>query len=90
MRNFFYFVLKAFFVLKVFKFFYDILVMQEKQGDQKDKVNFKFMTSQNGLQTIAIGILRNISQSKGDQATKFGQLIKYNKRNILLQKLYGE
>ena len=48
------------------------------------------MTSQTGLQTIAIGILPNISQSKGNQATKFGQLIKYNKRNILLQKLYRE
>ena len=45
------------------------------------------MTSQPGLQTIAIHILPNISQSKGNQTMKFGQLIEYNKRNIFLQKL---
>ena len=33
------------------------------------------MTSQPGLQMIAILILPNISQSKGNQAMKFGQLI---------------
>ena len=45
------------------------------------------MTSQPGLQTIAIHILPNISQSKGNQTMKFSQLIEYNKRNIL-QKLW--
>ena len=45
------------------------------------------MTSQPGLQTIAIHILFNISQGKGNQAMKFGQLIEYKKRNIFLQKL---
>ena len=44
------------------------------------------MTSQPGLQTIAIHILPNISQSKGNQTMKLGQLIEYNKRNIFLQK----
>ena len=43
------------------------------------------MTSQPGLQTIAIHILPNISQSKGNQTMKLGQLIEYNKRNIFLQ-----
>ena len=38
------------------------------------------MTSQPGLQTIAIHIWSNISQSKGNQAIKFGQLIEFNKR----------
>ena len=33
-----------------------------------------------------IHILPNISQSKGNQTMKFGQLIEYNKRNIFLQK----
>ena len=42
------------------------------------------MTSQSGLQTIAIHIMLNISQSKGNQTMKFGQLIVYNKRNIFL------
>ena len=45
------------------------------------------MTSQPGLQTIAIHILPNISQSKGDQTMKFGQSIEFTKRNIFLQKL---
>ena len=48
------------------------------------------MTSQPGLQTIAIQILPNISQNKGNQTMKFGQLIEYNKRHIFLQKLCGK
>ena len=44
------------------------------------------MMSKPGLQTIAIHILPNNSQSKGNQTTKFDQSIEYNKRNIFLQK----
>ena len=44
------------------------------------RLTSKFMTSQPGLQTIAIHILLNMTM-------KFGQLIEYNKRNIFLQKL---
>ena len=43
------------------------------------------MTSQPGLQTIAIHILPNTSQHKGNQTMKFSQLIEHNKRNIFLQ-----
>ena len=50
----------------------------------------KFMTSQPGSQTIAIHILPNISQSKGNQTIKFGQLIVYNKRNHFCFKNYAE
>ena len=45
------------------------------------------MMSQPGSQTIAIHILPDISNSKGNQTMKFGQLIEYNKKNIFLQKL---
>ena len=45
------------------------------------------MTSQPGLQAIAIHVFPTISRSKGNQTMKFGQLIEYNKRNIFLQKL---
>ena len=45
------------------------------------------MTSQHGLQTTALHILPNISQSKGNQTMKFVQLIDYNKRNLSLQRL---
>ena len=47
------------------------------------------MTSQPGEQTITVHILRNISQSKGNQTMKLGQLIQYNKRNVFL-KNYAE
>ena len=48
------------------------------------------MRSQPGLQTNAIHILANISQSKGNLSTKFNQFIDYNKRNTSLQKLWGK
>ena len=56
---------------------------------RKIRVTSKFMTSQPDLQTIPIHILPNISQSKGNQTMKFGQLIEHNKINIFLQK-YAE
>ena len=40
--------------------------------------------SQSGSQTITIHIMANISQSKGNQAMKFGQVTEYNKANIFL------
>ena len=43
------------------------------------------MTSEPSKQTTAIHILPNISRSKGSQTMKFGQLIEYNKINILRQ-----
>ena len=48
------------------------------------------MTSQPGLQTIAVRILRSISQSKGNQTMEFGHLIEHNKRNIFFFKNYAE
>ena len=48
----------------------------------------KFMMSQTGKQTATIGILSKISQGKGNQTLKLGQLIEHNKRNIFLQMLY--
>ena len=54
---------------------------------RKIRLTSKFMTSQPGLQTVTIHVLPSISQSKGNQKMKLGQLIKYNKRNIFLEKL---
>ena len=53
------------------------------------RLTSKFMTSQPVLQTIAIHILPNISQSKGNQTMKFGQLIEYN-REIFFFRNYAE
>ena len=87
MKNAFYFILKALFVLKIFKFFRSC----RKNGlIRKIRLTSKFMTSQPGSQTIAIHILPDISQSKGNQTVKFGQLLEYKKRNIVLQKLCGK
>ena len=47
------------------------------------------MTSQPGLQISAIHILPNISQSKGNQTMKFGQLIEYI-REIFFFENYAE
>ena len=44
------------------------------------------MVSQSGEQTIAIHILQNNSKSKSNQTMKFGQLMKYNMRNIFFEK----
>ena len=40
------------------------------------------MTPQSGLQTIAIHVLPNISQSEDNQTIKFGQLIAFTSRDI--------
>ena len=53
---------------------------------RKARLTSKFKTSQRGLQLILIHILPNISQSKGNQTMKSGQLIEHNKKNIFLQK----
>ena len=43
------------------------------------------MTSQTGQQAIAVHIFPNISRRKRNQKMKFGQLIEYNMRNILMK-----
>ena len=54
---------------------------------RKTSLTSKFMTSQPGLQAVAIHILPNTSQSKGNQTMKSGQLIEYNKTNNFLKML---
>ena len=44
--------------------------------------------SQAGQQIITIHILPNILRSKCNQTMKFGQLIKYNMRNVFFEKSY--
>ena len=46
------------------------------------------MTPQPGEQTIPTHTFTNISSGTGNQAMKFGQLIKNNMRNIFLEKSY--
>ena len=86
-KNAFHFILKALFILKIFKFFVLTFWSCRENGLlRKVRLISKFMMSQPGQQTITIHILPNISRSKGKQAMKFGQVIEDNKRNIFLQK----
>ena len=50
---------------------------------RKIRLVSKFVTSQPGKQTIVIRILPNALRGKGNQTTKFGQLIEYNRKNFL-------
>ena len=86
----FLFHLKSFFHAQVILVFVTTFWSCGKNSFRKIRLISKFMTSQPGLQTILMHILRNISQSKGNQAMKFGQLTEHNKKNIFLQKLCGK
>ena len=82
MKSAIYFILKALFVLKIFKFLsWLFFIMQENGLIRKLSLISKFMTSQTGQHIITIHILPNISRSKDNQPIKFGQLIEYNMRN---------
>ena len=86
MKNASYFILKAFFVLKIFRSLSWLFVYAQKKTKTKKiglirkiKLISKFMMSQ----TNTTPTLTNIS-SKENQTMKFGQVIEYNKRNINL------
>ena len=80
-------ILKAFFDLYLKKkFFFEFVGYVGKPFDKKAKVNFKIYGAITGKLIITIHILPNISRIKGNQDMKFIQFIKYNVRNIFLQK----
>ena len=57
----------------------------------RDEVNFKFMTSQPGKQTIAIHIMPNISRGKGNQTMKIGKTFFWkNHRQDVLENIFPE
>ena len=81
--------LKLFLLSIYIKFCLDFLVIQKKQLDQKDKVNSKVYNITTWFTNNYNTLLSNISQSKGSQPMKFGQLIEYKKKNIFF-KNYAE
>ena len=85
MKNDFYFMLKALFVLEVFTLFSDFLVRKKNSLMRKPRFTSKFVTSQTRQQIITIHKLSNISRSKGNEAMKFGQIVKYSARNVFFQ-----
>ena len=86
MKNACYFTYKALFVLKMFMFCLDFLVMYRNGLVKQIRLTSKFTTSQPGSQTILIHTLPN--RSRGNQTLKAGQLIECNIGNIFLEKLY--
>ena len=64
MKNAFYFILKALFVLKIFTLLSLLFDHVRKWRDKKAKFNFKNMTSLAGKQIITMHILSIISRSK--------------------------
>ena len=78
MKNVFCFILKALFVLKIFRFLTGLF------GHFVWTFCSKFMTSQPDSQIITVHILPNISRCKVNEAMKFGHLIENNKINIFL------
>ena len=86
MKNAFYFTLKALFVLKIFRFFLDFLVMYRNGLIKMIKLISNFFTA--WLTNYRNTHIANISRSKGNQTMKFGLLIQCNMRNIFLEKSY--
>ena len=76
MKNAFYFMSKAFFILEIFLFSSLLFGYIEKRLDKKAKVNFKtYDVTDWTTKIITIHILSNISRSKGNQTMRLGQLI---------------
>ena len=85
-KNVFYFIFKAIFVLKISNFCPDFLVMQENALIRKLRSISKFMTSQIGRKIIKMHLLPNILRIKGNKSMKFGQLVEHHGRNIFFSK----
>ena len=86
MKNAFYFIWKALFVLKMFTFLCWLFRHVEKTASSERWGYFKFYDVTAWLRTITIHILSNVSGSKGNHTMKFGQAIEYDKRILFLEK----
>ena len=87
-KNAFYFTLKTFSVLEIFKFLFWVFSHVGKRLDTKAKENFKIYVVTNWETNNCNNILPDIWRSTGNQTMKFDQFIKYNMRNIFLGKSY--
>ena len=79
-----YFMLKALFIFELFTFLSWYFGYLVKRRDKKAMFNFK------SYDVVTIHILPNISRSKGNQTTKFGQLIEYTMRNVFLEESWAK
>ena len=67
LKNAFYFMLKAFFVLDIFIFLPWFFVYAENNLIRKLRLISKFMMSKPGQQIVTINILSNISRGEDNQ-----------------------
>ena len=78
MKSAFYFILKAFFALKILQFLFCHFGRVEKRLDQKVKIYFTIYDvtawEANNYNTHTVQYIKN----KANQAMKFGQLIEQN------------
>ena len=79
-----YFMLKALFIFELFTFLSWYFGYLVKRRDKKAMFNFK------SYDVVTTHILPNISRSKGNQTTKFGQLIEYTMRNVFLEESWAK
>ena len=87
MKEAFYFILKALFVLKIFKVL-SFWSCGRNGLIRKIQLTSKLITSKPGQQIITINIFPSISRSKFNWTMKLSQLTEYNKIIIFLQKLW--
>ena len=89
MKNAFYFILKDFFVLKMFKCLSWLFGLVEKTAWQlfkKHKVHFKIYNVTTRLKNNYDKHIGQYLTNKSNQKMKLGQLAEYNKINTFLQK----
>ena len=86
-EKYFSFILKALFVLKIFKFLFRLFGHVKKRSDQKDKINFKIYNVTIWLTNNYNAHIPNISQSKANERTSFGQFIEYSKEKNYSSKI---
>ena len=74
--------------LRYLNFCPDLFGHVGKKIDKKARLISKCATSQTGILMVTIPLLSNISRSKSNQGTKFGQLMINNVRNISFRLLF--
>ena len=82
----FYFVLSSFFFFEIFTSLSRLFRYEEQRLHKKVRLVSKLQKSQAGQQIISRHILSYILRSEVNQALKFLWLLRYNVKNIFLQK----
>ena len=88
MKNAFYFLLKALFVLEIFTFLFWLLVYVQKRLAEKAVVYFQITGVKDWIKINYNTHIVQYSRSKATQTMTFGHLPKYNRRNIFPEKSY--